>query len=83
MTTSDDSKQKADSDDKNESKGGKEGIGETVRTVVNDSGLGNPPPESRRRPQQVRRFERSCPNAMWQIDIFTFTNGQAPRFCSL
>jgi transposase InsO family protein len=45
---------------------------ETVRTVVNDSGLGNPPPESRRRPPQVRRFERSCPNAMWQIDIFTF-----------
>jgi signal peptidase I len=34
MTTSDDSKQKADSDDKNESKGGKEGIGETIRTVV-------------------------------------------------
>jgi signal peptidase I len=34
MTTSDDSKQKADSDDKNQSKGGKEGIAETVRTVV-------------------------------------------------
>jgi len=45
---------------------------ETVRNVVNDSGLGNPPPKSHRRPPQVRRFERSCPNAMWQIDIFTF-----------
>jgi len=45
---------------------------EKVRTVVNDSGLGNPPPESRRRPPQIRRFERSCPNAMWQTDIFTF-----------
>ena len=45
---------------------------ETVRTVVNESGLGNQPPEPRRRPPQVRRFERSCPNAMWQIDIFTF-----------
>ena len=45
---------------------------EKVRTVVNESGLGNPPPEPRRRPPQVRRFERSCPNAMWQIDIFTF-----------
>ncbi len=38
---------------------------ETVRTVVNESGLGNPPSEPRRRPPQVRRFERSCPNAMW------------------
>jgi transposase InsO family protein len=45
---------------------------EKVRTVVNDAGLGNPPPEPRRRPPGVRRFERSCPNAMWQIDIFTF-----------
>jgi transposase InsO family protein len=45
---------------------------ETVRTVVNDAGLGNPPPQPRRRAPGVRRFERSCPNAMWQIDIFTF-----------
>jgi transposase InsO family protein len=45
---------------------------EKVRTVVNDAGLGNPPPQPHRRPPGVRRFERSCPNAMWQIDIFTF-----------
>jgi transposase InsO family protein len=45
---------------------------ETVRTVVNEAGLGNPPPQPRRRPPGVRRFERACPNAMWQIDIFTF-----------
>jgi transposase InsO family protein len=45
---------------------------EKVRTVVNDAGLGNAPPQPRRRPPGVRRFERSCPNAMWQIDIFTF-----------
>jgi transposase InsO family protein len=45
---------------------------EKVRTVVNEAGLGNPPPEPRRRPPGVRRFERSCPNALWQIDIFTF-----------
>jgi transposase InsO family protein len=45
---------------------------EKVRTVVNDAGLGNPPPQPRRRPPGVRRFERSCPNALWQIDIFTF-----------
>jgi transposase InsO family protein len=45
---------------------------EKVRTVVNDAGLGNSPPQPRRRPPGVRRFERSCPNAMWQIDIFTF-----------
>jgi transposase InsO family protein len=45
---------------------------ETVRRVVNDAGLGNPPPKAKRRPVQVRRFERSIPNAMWQIDIFTF-----------
>ena len=45
---------------------------EKVRTVVNESGLGNPPPEPRRRAPQIRRFERSCPNAMWQMDIFTF-----------
>ena len=45
---------------------------EKVRTVVNDAGLGNAPPQPRRRPPGVRRFERSCPNAMWLIDIFTF-----------
>jgi transposase InsO family protein len=45
---------------------------ETVRSVVNDAGLGNAPPQPRRRPPGVRRFERSCPNALWQIDIFTF-----------
>jgi transposase InsO family protein len=45
---------------------------EKVRTVVNESGLGNPPPEPRRRSPQPRRFERSCPNALWQMDIFTF-----------
>lgn len=45
---------------------------EKVRTVVNDSGLGNPAPEPSRRPPGIRRFERSCPNALWQIDIFTF-----------
>jgi transposase InsO family protein len=45
---------------------------EKVRTVVNESGLGNPPPKPSRRPPGIRRFERSCPNALWQIDIFTF-----------
>jgi transposase InsO family protein len=52
-----------------------EGIGvsaEKVRTVVNEAGLGNPPPQPSRRSPGVRRFERSCPNALWQIDIFTF-----------
>jgi len=51
---------------------GLEVCAETVRTVVNDAGLGNPPPQPHRRPPGVRRFERSLPNAMWQIDIFTF-----------
>jgi transposase InsO family protein len=45
---------------------------EKVRTVVNEQGLGNSPPPPRHRPPRVRRFERSCPNALWQIDIFTF-----------
>jgi transposase InsO family protein len=45
---------------------------ETVRRVVNEAGLGNAPPDSKRRPLQERRFEREVPNAMWQIDIFTF-----------
>jgi transposase InsO family protein len=45
---------------------------EKVRTVVNECGLGNPPPQPTRRPPGIRRFERSCPNALWQIDIFTF-----------
>jgi transposase InsO family protein len=45
---------------------------ETVRRVVNDAGLGNEPQRSKRRPPQIRRFERELPNAMWQIDIFTF-----------
>jgi transposase InsO family protein len=45
---------------------------EKVRQTVNAAGLGNPPPQPGRRPPQTRRFERSLPNAMWQIDIFTF-----------
>lgn len=45
---------------------------ETVRKVVNDAGLGNDPPVQKRRPPQIRRFERSLPNAMWQVDITTF-----------
>jgi transposase InsO family protein len=45
---------------------------EKVRTVVNEAGLGNAPPQPHRRPPQVRRFERVSPNALWQIDIFTF-----------
>ncbi len=45
---------------------------ETVRTTVNEAGLGIPPPTPGPRPPQVRRFERSLPNALWQIDIFTF-----------
>jgi transposase InsO family protein len=45
---------------------------EKVRTVVNDAGLGQPPPQPHRRPPGIRRFERVCPNALWQIDIFTF-----------
>jgi len=52
-----------------------EGVGvsaETVRRVVNDAGLGNPPVEPGRQPAGVRRFEKELPNALWQIDIFTF-----------
>lgn len=45
---------------------------EKVRAVVNDAGLNNPPPRPHRRPPGIRRFERVCPNALWQIDIFTF-----------
>jgi transposase InsO family protein len=45
---------------------------EKIRTVVNDAGLGNPPPKPHRRAPAPRRFERPLPNAMWQIDIFTF-----------
>ena len=45
---------------------------ESVRQVVNRAGLGNPPPVPKRKPAQIRRFERQIPNAMWQIDIFTF-----------
>ncbi len=45
---------------------------ETVRRVVNDADLGNPAPPSKAREPQVRRFERKIPNALWQIDIFTF-----------
>jgi len=45
---------------------------ETVRRVVNEAGLGNPPQQPKREPPGVRRFERELPNALWQIDIFTF-----------
>jgi transposase-like protein len=51
------------------------GIGvsaETVRRVLNDAGLGNPPVQKSRRPAQTRRFEKEIPNSLWQIDIFTF-----------
>ena len=37
---------------------------EKVRQTVNAVGLGNPPPVPHKRPPQVRRFERSLPNAM-------------------
>lgn len=45
---------------------------ETVRHVVNEAGLGNQPPTEKRRHPEPRRFERKVPNALWQIDIFTF-----------
>jgi transposase InsO family protein len=45
---------------------------EKVRSTVNAAGLGNAPPQARRRPPRERRFERTLPNALWQIDIFTF-----------
>ncbi len=45
---------------------------EKVRQTVNAAGIGNPPVKPHKRPPQVRRFEREIPNAMWQIDIFTF-----------
>jgi transposase InsO family protein len=45
---------------------------EKVRATVNEAGLGNPPPQARRRAPRERRFERVLPNALWQIDIFTF-----------
>jgi transposase InsO family protein len=45
---------------------------EQVRTVVNEAGVGNDPVRRGPRPAQPRRFERSLPNALWQIDIFTF-----------
>jgi len=46
---------------------------ETVRRVVNDAGLANPKVQAKSKPPQIRRFERELPNAMWQIDIFTFS----------
>ena len=45
---------------------------EKVRQTVNAAGIGNPPVKPHKRPPKVRRFERPVPNAMWQIDIFTF-----------
>jgi transposase InsO family protein len=45
---------------------------ETGRRVVNEAGMGNAPPSVKPREPQVRRFERKIPNALWQIDIFTF-----------
>ncbi len=45
---------------------------ETVRQVVNEAGLGIPAAESHAKKHGPRRFERPIPNAMWQIDIFTF-----------
>lgn len=45
---------------------------ETVRRVVNDAGVGNPPPQPKRKPPAMKRFERSLPNALWQVDIMTF-----------
>jgi len=52
-----------------------QGIGvsaETVRRVLNDAGVGNPPVRKNRRGPGIRRFEKNIPNSLWQIDIFTF-----------
>ena len=52
-----------------------QGIGvsaETIRRVLKDAGLGNPPVQKNRRGPQIRRFEKDIPNCLWQIDIFTF-----------
>ena len=45
---------------------------ETVRRVVNEAGLGNPALTPTRQSAGVKRFEKALPNALWQIDIFTF-----------
>lgn len=45
---------------------------ETVRQVVNEAGLGNAPVTPHHKPAEQRRFERSVPNGLWQVDIFTF-----------
>jgi transposase InsO family protein len=45
---------------------------ETVRRVVNEAGLGNPAHKPTRQAAGVKRFEKELPNALWQIDIFTF-----------
>jgi transposase InsO family protein len=45
---------------------------ETVRRVVNEAGLGKPAVQAGRQLAGERRFEREIPNALWQIDIFTF-----------
>lgn len=45
---------------------------ETIRSTVNEAGLGNPPPQYHKRPQELRCFEKPLPNACWQVDIFTF-----------
>ena len=49
---------------------------ETVRKTLKDEGLVEPPKKKpRRNPPKPRFFERSCPNQMWQSDIFSFRLG--------
>jgi transposase InsO family protein len=44
-----------------------------VLRVIREAGLEVQSPKSPRHAEQVRRFERSLPNQLWQTDIFTFT----------
>lgn len=52
---------------------------ETVRKTFNEAGLPRPAPKKKRGRPAVQRFERSLPNALWQIDIFTFELKQMYR----
>jgi transposase InsO family protein len=53
------------------------GSAETVRRVLIDEGVNNPPQKKRRVRNMTRPrfFERATPNQMWQTDIFTFRLG--------
>jgi len=52
---------------------------QSVRRILHEEGLIEPPAAAKPREHAPRRFERATPNQLWQSDIFTFRLRRAER----